>query len=465
MKIVFAYKGRYHVRDTVIIETLSSMAKIKGFQTDIIYDQDLFGVTDNVYSNQYLNYLITNNHRNVKKIIASRPDIVVFLDNFNRRHWNKDIHHRIKKYPFHTLLINQLGKFETNDYDYVLNGEAEQVFQQFINVFSDSKSFPPVFWDKNLVDLNGLPIPDKSLFENHINFQNSYMIYASKGCPASCSYCEETLFKTRYSNKYFRLRSPDHIINELIHAKNRYQIKEVIFKDAVLTVNDRWLKELLNLYQQKIQVPYKCFGKVDYFNQSTAKMLKDSGCYCIEFGLQTINDHLRTNILHRKEKRDSYYHAFSICDQIKLQYDIDHMFGIPGESIQDHIDASHVYNQLKNLNRVKCHNLVFYENSPILNLTSQDIHDDNSDFFSGTAGKGKMKRINKTFQKYYKMLPLFRHKTMNQLFFKNHNWKICHYIPNIMILLCQIILALKNKDRRFFFYLRYYPLKIKKAFS
>ena len=465
MKILFAYKGRYHVRDTVTIEHLSSMAKNEGFQSGIIYDQDLFGITDNVYSNQYLNHLISNNHRNVRKIIASRPDIVDFLDNFNRRQWNSDINTLIKDLPIKTVLINQLGEHAMNTYDYVLNGEAEHVFQHFIKKISFSKDFPSIFWDKGLVNLNNLPIPDKKLFENYVNFQNSYMIYASKGCPSTCSYCEETLFKKKYSNKFFRLRTPNHIISELIHAKEQYQIKEVIFKDSILTVNTKWLKELLNLYSQKINVPFKCFGKADFFDRATAKILKDSGCYCIEFGLQTINDHLRTNVLDRSEKIDLFNHAFSICDQINLTYDLDHMFGIPGETMRDHIDAARMYIHLKDLNRIKCHNMVFYENSPILKQTPQAIHNHNADFFSGIGGKGKMKRINKSFQKYYKILPLFSYKRINHLFIKNNNWKLFNYIPNIVIILLQVVLALKNNDRRFFFYLLYYPLKIKKAIS
>jgi len=466
MKILFIYKGRYHVRETITIEYLSSIAKEKGFKTNLIYDQDLFGITDNVYSKKCLNQLVLNKNRILKNISSYKPDFAVFIDNFNRRKWNNELNNFLKYSNIKTVLINQLSELTFCNYDYVLNGEAEQVFQHFINALYHLHDFGPVFYDNSLVDLNSLPLSDKNLFEKYINLRNSYLIYASKGCPYSCSYCEETLFKNKFTNKFFRLRSPDNIINELLHAKKKYQIKEVIFKDSVLTLNNKWINELLTLYKKYINIPYKCFGKVENFNLSIAKMLKESRCYCVEFGLQTFNEHLRKKILYRSEKIDQFKHALCICDQIKLKYDIDHMFGIPGETINDHIYAAKIYNQFKELNRIKCHNLVYYENSSILKFAPLSIKNENNyraDFFSDIAVKGKIKRINKSFQKFYKILPLLSNKKIINLLIKNNNWKIFNYIPEIIIILLQLILALKNKDKRFFFYLKYYPLKIKKV--
>jgi coproporphyrinogen III oxidase-like Fe-S oxidoreductase len=46
------------------------------------------------------------------------------------------------------------------------------------------------------------------------------------------------------------------------------------------------------------------------------------------------------------------------------------MFGLPGETIEDHKKAVKFYHGLKYLNRIKCHNLVVYPQSEIKKVLS-----------------------------------------------------------------------------------------------
>ena len=102
MKILFVYKGRYHIRDSVTIEFLSAIAKKQGYSTDLVYEQDIFGVTDNIVSIPFLNKIFSDDNKIIKQIFAKMPDIVVFPDGFNRTDWN----HKIAK----RILINFWGK-------------------------------------------------------------------------------------------------------------------------------------------------------------------------------------------------------------------------------------------------------------------------------------------------------------------------------------------------------------------
>ena len=465
MRIVFVYKGRYYLRDANTIEYLSALSKLYGHKTYLSYDMDIFGITDNVFSFPLLNKIFSNPYRIIKKILKHNPDIVVFLDSFYHRDWNKKIAEELKNIRKLITVLCTYDKFSDNSiYDYLLIGEPEFSFEKFIKeeIFKLKKG---AYIFDGLADLDKLPLPDKYIFSPFVNFKDSYMIYTSKGCIYDCSYCQESIYKNIFGNNYFRRRSPENVIYELKKAKEIFNIREVIYKDSVFAQDINWLKRYLNLYKKEINVLYKCFAKAEVFNKEIALLLKETNCYCVEFGVQNFNEKIKQEILRRPEKNSVILNALLICDRFDLKYDIDHLFGIPNESIKDHLYAANIYSGLKCLNRIKCHNLTFYPDAYIYKFAPESVRYNKNykaDFFSHIAGEENMCKINKTFQKYFKLLPLFP-KRINFYIIKKGYWKIFYFFPAFLIVFFMIILAIKKKDRRFLIYFKFYPLKILKA--
>ena len=464
MKTLFVYKGRYPVRDAVTMEYLSAIAASQGYQTALVYDQDIFGITDNVFSSPFLNRIFSRDNRIIKNIMAKEAPLVVFLDGFNRRKWNKKIARETKrlKNKIITVLLSYVqSSSEEETYDYVLQGEPEFAFQIFLKdrLFNGRRglySFP------ELADQNSLPLPDKKIFAPYVNFQDSYLIYTSKGCPYACSYCEETIYKDISSHGYFRRRTPENVIRELEEARKNFNIKEIVYKDSVFALDKEWLEVYLGRYKKLINLPYKCFGRAEVFDEELALMLKESKCYCIEFGVQTFNEHLKKNVLNRIETTDTLLEAFSLCDKHALKYDVDHLFGIPGEEKEDHLQAAKVYLTLKHINRIKCHNLTFYREAKVYAyapVAVKDNPDYRADFFSVVSGEKEMLKINVIFQKYFKVLPLFS-KSVNLFLIKSNRWKLFKIFPSFLVIFFMLVLAVKNKDKRFKVYLKYYPLRL-----
>jgi radical SAM superfamily enzyme YgiQ (UPF0313 family) len=299
--IVFVYKGRYFVRDTETICYLSSISKSYGYNTDLVYDEDVFGVTDNVFSFPILNYVFSLDKVIAERVISLSPFMVVFLLNFNNIGWVKRIGSFLTKSNIKTIVISPLDGLDDKEIDfasYVLVGEPEKVFDRFVQKIKRREELlPKKMQVDGLCDVDKLPLPDKSLFSRYIDFSLSYMVYTSKGCIGKCSYCEETIYSNKFGSFYYRRRSPAKVIEELILAKKKYNPREIIFKDSVFTVDKKWLKEFLKMYTQEIKVPYKCFGKAEFFDEEIAYELKSSGCYCIEFGIQTLNEKIRKEVL------------------------------------------------------------------------------------------------------------------------------------------------------------------------
>lgn len=438
--IVFVYKGRYFVRDTETICYLSTIAKNYGYNTELVYDANIFGVTDNVFYSPFLNQVFSSDNITIKKILMLKPDLVVFLLNFNNFVWIKNITKSLKNLGLKFIILSPIER-EIEFSDNVLTGIPEESFNQFLG---------------NYADITNL-IPDKDLFAKYVDFSESYMVYSSRGCVANCSYCEESLYKKLYPG-YFRKRDYKDVIEELKIAKQKYNPKEIIFKDTVFTIDKKWLKNFLSFYREYIKIPFKCFAKANYFDEEICLELKNSGCYCIEFGVQTLNQMIKKNILFRDETEEEIKKALSICDKHCVYYDVDLLFGIPEESVEDHKNAILFFKNCRYLNRIKCHNLVVYPYADIRTYIKKDNHTA-KDFFSGIAGDKNMVFANKCFQKIFKILPLLNKKILN--FILKHNlWIIFYFIPYLVIIFLQLIIAIKNNDRRFKVYLKFYPKNV-----
>jgi len=460
-KILFIYKGRYQVRESATLEWLSAIAQRQRYETVLAYDPDVFGVTDNVLHIPLANWLLDSRERVVKRAFSEAYTYIVFLDSYHQREWNASVAAELKgSLPAKTVLLAYTADQETSAYDHVVTGEPEHVFDHFLqHLGTIAERHIPV---DGCAVLDSLPHPDKGLFSKHIDFTNSYMVHVGKGCAYDCSYCQESIYKEYIGKEYVRMRSPQRIIDELVRGYRQYAYKEVIFKDSVFTFNKRWLKEFLELYQEKIGVPYKCFAKVHGFDHEIASLLKESGCYCVEFGVQSFNEELKSRVLNRKESTAVIQAACSQCDRVGLRYDLDYLFGIPGETVSDHLKAAELFSAMPGLNRVKCHNLVVYPDAPLARHMMQKDIDNTTDFFSYTAGEGEMKRYNNAFQKYFKLLPLVP-QGIAARFNKQGWWKVCAFIPSIVIMFLQMVYGILTADRRFSIYMRQYPKKLIKA--
>jgi len=465
MRIVFAYKGRYHVRDASTVEILSAIAALHQHETLLLYDQDVFGVTDNVFSNTTLNKFLSNDDVTVRHLLAKSPDAVIFLDQCNRRRWNETIASKLKNIRKDTVTVALVPweglPVSRTAFDYILIGEPEHTFEKFLSerIYDKDKG---VFRLDGLADLDRLPLPDKRLFAPYINFRDSYLIYTSRGCPYHCSYCEETIYRKKFGDAFFRRRSPENVISELAAAKKDFDAREVIYKDSVFAWDKRWLKEYLKLYKEKIGLAYKCFGKAEVFDDEIAALLKDTGCYCVEFGVQTFNEKLKRGYLQRSERTEVLLDAFSRCQRFSLRYDVDHLFGIPGERLEDHVESTKIYVGLQGLNRIKCHNLVYYREADIYEFAPGRIKDDrtyDADFFSSISGDSAMLELNRLFEKYFKVLPLLP-KRINLFILKRSGWNAFRFVPGLIVIMLMSLLALKNADTRFWVYGMYYPKKI-----
>ena len=490
MHVVLVYRGRYHVREALDLETLASVLRAGGHRVALIYDPDTFGVTDNVFQFPALARLLSSRKTVVPRIVQLQPDVVIFSVLSSTYAWCRDTATALKRrlpvpvvfMGLHPSLVPQ-RVMRDPCVDCVIAGETENVILPLLEEIRSDGAPSRVgnLWYRNngellhteraeLVDLDALPLPDKNLFAPYVSHHYSFSAMVSRGCPYSCTFCEETCSKKLHGGKYFRRKSVDTVMRELAAGKKRYNYREVIFKDSYLSGNKQWLRELMERYRKEIRVPFKCFCTILSFDAETARLLKDGGCYSIEFGLQTWNDRLRREILNRRETSEDAFQAFAHCDERRLWYDVDHMFNLPTETEQDHIEGARCYRRLRYLSRIKVHFLVYYPTADIVehavgagdlppDAPARLAEGDESDFYDQSAGKDQKRKLVAGYAALYKLLPIMPDWLLRWLL-KGGRVRYLGRIPSVLMAPLQGLGALRSGDLRFLAYLQIYPAKV-----
>jgi len=189
--------------------------------------------------------------------------------------------------------------------------------------------------------------------------------------------------------------------------------------------------------------------------------------------VQSVNEELRRNILNRRESNEQNARAFRLCDAYGLRYDIDHMFGLPEESETDHVMAARFYHGLRRMNRLKCHNLTCFPRTRIATISQQHgllSERDAQNMEEGRTGdffhvdeirNPEQQRIKAGFVVLFKMLPLLSKQGLDRIITrKSYRW--FGKIPSSLVVLSQIAIAARSGDYRFFLYMRYYALRIRR---
>jgi len=493
MEIGFVHLGR----ENLGVQYLSSVLKRAGHRTRLFYDPGLFGPNDNVFYVKPLERRFSRFDGIVRDILASPPDVLAFSAYTNTFRWTLAVLEAVRRGGYkgrvlfggiHATLVPETVLFETKA-DAVTIGETEGVILDLLDALFGGRPMSEVgnlaFFDGDRVvrtpllpaipDLDAIPLPDKALFEAEVNYEDDYLIMTGRGCPHSCSFCCESAYNRLYKNRFFRRRSPEGVIEELVSMRHRYQFREVMFNDAMFFTSARWLKDFLALYRRKVNLPFRCFAYPKYITSDIAEELKGSNCYAVEFGLQTTNEEIRKDLLNRRETNEQALGVFRMMDKIGLSYDIDHIFGIPGEKEEDFFDAARLYGSLRGLNRIKCHLLAYFPGTPLVEravkegiIPKEELERINrgeiGDFFhSPTVDDEETLGRIREFSRLFKFLPILPKPVLEKILkTRLRGW--IGRLPGVVIIFLQILGAFRGRDYRFWLYTKYYFHRLTRHF-
>lgn len=110
----------------------------------------------------------------------------------------------------------------------------------------------------------------------------SAIVFASRGCPFSCTFCSPV------SGKVIRTRSPEHIVAEIKYLRDRWNVRYIRFFDEVFIGSKKKIRALCELMiKEKLEVFWCCQTQVRLLDRETIKIMKDAGCIEIAYGIES----------------------------------------------------------------------------------------------------------------------------------------------------------------------------------
>jgi len=366
MKVLFVYREN----ESPAIEQLSAVLKKNTHATELVVDLFAFkGGPKLSFLGRRFDFLKLIS----EKIQEMDPDLIAFSVVTDDYLWACERAEFIKeKFPRIPIVFGGIHPtavpekvLENGFVDFVILGEGEYALVELLENISKPDQWPSI---RNLCyrsnekvvinetrplieNLDELPPADKELFYRQMPYlAQRYLVLTSRGCPNSCTYCCNSLLKklNQGKGKHVRRRSSESVIQELFMARQRYKIKEVLFFDDHFLFDAKWLSEFLEEYEEKIKLPFRCLSIARYIDRQTRALLEKNGyCTFLQIGVQTASEKLRQEICHRHDDNENIVQVVKSLKKIKIAVALDHIFGLPNETVEDHIDSARFYVSLK----------------------------------------------------------------------------------------------------------------------
>lgn len=214
---------------------------------------------------------------------------------------------------------------DSPDVDFAIIGDGEIPFYNLVQALDEEKDdftsihglvfrqdgefkVNPKVIEENL---DTLPYPDYRIAK--IYSIENYPIITSRGCPYKCNYCTVgSIYRGDWNS-----RSVENIVGEIKLALERYDIKRFTIIDENFSQKMNRVIDFCNhLIEEGITIPWSVMEgmRADKIDKNILKLLKNSGCNSIMFGIETVENAELNNATTDKK-------MFDITRAVKLAHE------------------------------------------------------------------------------------------------------------------------------------------------
>lgn len=211
--------------------------------------------------------------------------------------------------------------------DIVVIGEGEKTFSRIVRLIFQGKhlsefaSLPGICINidgkvrknappKFITPLDRIPFPALDLI-NIAEYKGWYMskqspettMFFSRGCPYDCTFCSNRVWKS--SQPVVRFRSPQNIVDEMEHLKNKFSVKEIFDNSDEFNCNlEHSLAICREIKKRNLGITWKTQLRVSPFSEELAKELAASGCWYVHLGIESGNQETLDGVKKRINLKD-----------------------------------------------------------------------------------------------------------------------------------------------------------------
>ncbi|MBU1863838.1 MAG: B12-binding domain-containing radical SAM protein [Candidatus Omnitrophica bacterium] len=239
---------------------------------------------------------------------------------------------------------------QNKEVDVTVIGEGEYSMLALINAYEHNESFQQIkgiaYREDDGVHINprqpyienldALPFADwESLpmdkYADAITVRKNYGgIVASRGCPYSCTFCGA---KTALGQKV-RRRSPQNIVEEIQLLYDRYGVRQVLFHDSTLNIDNAWVNEICEgILRMNKPIVWGCNVRTEHLSKETLMLMKRSGCIRIFVGIESGDN----TVLQRMKKGttvERIQQGLKLIEEVGIPTDYGFILGMPGETVE-----------------------------------------------------------------------------------------------------------------------------------
>lgn len=298
-----------------------------------------------------------NDKQLVDKILELKPHVVgiyCITANFRRLvELSKQVKNKLNSLIFFGgphVWHNWFETISTDAVDFAIIGEAEKTCVEVLAKLNNKESLKDikgiaykengeiVFTDTRpfLKNLDEIAYPAFHLVDinkykpspQHILRKPFVPMMVARGCPFKCTFCYVPyLFEGTY-----RVRSVDHVIGEIKQLVEKHGIKEIQFMDDLFGANKRWLEAFLDkIIEEKIDITWSCLTRIDVMDWELAKKMKKAGCWCIFFGMESLDQEV-LDAINKRQTVEQIRTAIKSCKKVGIQIRANFILGSPTET-------------------------------------------------------------------------------------------------------------------------------------
>ena len=311
--------------------------------------------------------------------------------------------------------------------DVVCRGEGEEALTDLLDAVDKGVGFTdiPNLWvssngkiTRNDVrcgedNLDAYPPADRSIYYKYKYLRNypTKPFITGRGCPYLCSFCFNRDFNQMYKGKMKVLRriSPEKVIDEVLDCKSKYPLHRIFFNDDIFIMQKDWLEEFGPLYREKVGIPYACNVRANLVTEDIVKLLKESGCYLVMWGIESGNEKRRNEILHKNISNEQVRKAAALFRKYSIKMKSFNIMGSPGETLDEAVETVKLNAEVK-IDYPWCSILQPYPRTKIAEIameqgvlvTDYSLDDMEKSFFSGSVfNQPDIKRIERLQKLFY----------------------------------------------------------------
>ena len=251
--------------------------------------------------------------------------------------------------PYPTCFPNQC--LNDKSVDYIVIGEGEIIFLELIDNVLNNRNIKEVsgigYKEKNKIHfteeakpiskLDELPQIAWHLFDMklYIPLPNQYKklpainYITSRGCVwRKCAFC----YQAGIMGQIYRRHSPERVIKDIKYLIDNYEIKEISFWDDNFLINFKWVKKFCDLLREnKLNLIWSCYGRVDTVSKEMLKEVSKTGCWSVFYGIESGNQDLLDGI-NKGTNLEQIRNAIKWTHEFGMETRGSFMLALPGET-------------------------------------------------------------------------------------------------------------------------------------